>query len=309
MPDAPDGPGPIDETASSKVPMCLGEQSGKIMETGCRFAMGTFRARLQPMNAIKKATISILRGALPPAAKRSLVHLGFHVERSEFDKFAHDYSFAPSMTFGLGELAQRGFQATTIVDVGAFEGAWSRLARRIWPAANLVMVEANRAKEGVLIDLARELKAAFYCELLGAEHGRTVQFHVMDEGSSVMGERSPLARTVEQRQLATLDSLLADMEAPGLLKIDTQGYELEVLRGAVSTLSRFGAVLLEISLIEINEGAPLLHDVIAFMKARSFVAYDVLEIHRRPLDQACNQLDILFVTEDSPLLRDKRHFA
>ena len=67
--------------------------------------------------------------------------------------------------------------------------------------------------------------------------------------------------------------------------------------------------MLEISLIEINEGAPLLHDVLAFMKSRNFVSYEILEIHRRPLDRAMNQIDIFFVREGSKLIADRRHYA
>ena len=124
-----------------------------------------------------------------------------------------------------------------------------------------------------------------------------------------MSERSGLSRTTEARRLRTLDSLLEDVRPPGLLKIDAQGYELEILRGASRVLPAFEAVLLEIAVIEINEGAPLLHEVIAFMKSLGFVTYDILEIHRRPLDGALNQVDIIFVREQSDLIADKRHFV
>jgi hypothetical protein len=93
------------------------------------------------------------------------------------------------------------------------------------------------------------------------------------------------------------------------LKIDAQGYELEILKGSTLLIESIDAILLEIALIEINEGAPLLHEVLPFMRSIGFVAYDVLEIHRRPLDRALNQIDVLFVRVDSPLLSDKRHFA
>jgi hypothetical protein len=33
-----------------------------------------------------------------------------------------------------------------------------------------------------------------------------------------------------------------------------------------------------------------------------------LELHRRPLDKALNQVDVMFVRECSVLLSDKRHF-
>ena len=92
-----------------------------------------------------------------------------------------------------------------------------------------------------------------------------------------------------------------------MLKIDSQGYELEILKGSSRLLQKTSSVLLEISIIEINEGAPLLHEVVAFMASHGFLACEIMELHRRPFDQALNQLDFLFVREDSPLLADKRH--
>jgi hypothetical protein len=107
----------------------------------------------------------------------------------------------------------------------------------------------------------------------------------------------------------TLDSVTAATSAVEFIKMDVQGYELEVLQGGARTLAGAQAVLIELSLIEINEGAPLLHDALSFMKAAGFVTYDILELHRRPLDGAMNQIDVLFVREDSPLRADKRHWA
>jgi FkbM family methyltransferase len=257
----------------------------------------------------KTATIAFLGRILPDRMKNSIFHLSFHLARAEFDRFAHDYSFAPHMKFGLAAMAARGFEPRTIVDVGAFKGDWSQLAKEIWPASRLIMIEPNLANQARLIDVAKNLDASFFCDLLGAENDRAVQFNVMGSGSSIMSERSALPRTIETRYLRRLDSLLKQVEPPGLLKIDAQGYELQILKGASELLPAFEAVLLEIAIIEINEGAPLLHDVLVFMKGLGFVTYDFLEIHRRPLDQTLNQVDIIFVREQSRLIADKRHFA
>ena len=261
------------------------------------------------MNALKTATIATLARLLPERIKNSLFHLAYHLAHAEFEKFAHHYAFAPSMHYGLAAIAQRGFCPKTIIDAGAYEGNWSRLAKRIWPSCHLIMVEPNAANSARLLETAQDLNALLLCELLGAEDGREVPFNVMASGSSIMNERSPLARKVEVRQLRTLDSIVKNIEPPAFLKIDAQGYELQILMGASRTLADVEAVLLEIAIIEINEGAPLLHEVVAFMKARGFVAYDILEIHRRPLDRALNQVDIVFVREQSRLIADKRHFA
>lgn len=261
------------------------------------------------MNKFKTAIINVLGRVLPNSVKNSLFHLSFHLAKSEFDRFAYDFSFAPNMEFGLAAIAKRGFLPKTIIDVGAFEGDWSKMARRIWPQSRIIMIEPNLAKQAHLAIVARAINASVICELVGAEDHTVVPYNVMESGSSVLSERSPLDRIVESRSLRRLDSILKKIEAPALLKIDTQGYELEVLKGSITILPRISAILLEVAIIEINEGAPLLFDVLAHLKSIGFVTYDVLEIHRRPLDGALNQIDILFIRSDSVFLEDKRHFS
>jgi FkbM family methyltransferase len=260
------------------------------------------------MNALKTAAIRVLNRVLPGRTKNSFFHLSFHLARAEFERFAHEYSFAPHMQFGLTEMAMRGFYPKTIIDVGAFEGAWSHMVKQIWPISRLCMIEPNLEKRTHLVKVAKDLDATLFFELLGAENNQAVRFNVMGSGSSIMKERSGVPRTVETRYLRTLDAMIKEIKPPGLLKIDAQGYELQILKGALETLLRVDAVLLEIAIIEINEGAPIFHDVIGFMRSHGFVAYDILEIHRRPLDKALNQIDVMFVREHSVLLSDKRHF-
>jgi FkbM family methyltransferase len=261
------------------------------------------------MNKAKTSAIAVLDRVLPDRLKRSAFHLSYHLARSEFDRFAHEFNFAPHMKLGLSAAAKRGLRPRTIVDVGAFEGDWTRLARSIWPTSQIIMFEPNLSKQDHLARIADEIDATFRTELLGAQDNITVPFNVMGPGSSIFGERSPLDRATEQRNLSRLDSVVRTIEKPGFLKIDAQGYELEILKGASLLIESIDAILLEIAVIEINEGAPLLHEVLPFMRSIGFVTYDLLEIHRRPLDRALNQIDVLFVRVDSPLLSDKRHFA
>ncbi|MBR0685659.1 FkbM family methyltransferase [Bradyrhizobium manausense] len=261
------------------------------------------------MNKVKRTVISILNKTLPERLKRALFHLSFHLAPSEFDRFAYEVNHAPDMELGLAAVAKRGMTPKTIIDVGAFEGDWSKMARAIWPASRIYMIEPNRSKQDNLAGVARTIDATVFGDLLGAHDGTDVVFNVMSTGSSVYNERSPLDRTSENRQLKRLDSLLPPLEAPAFLKIDTQGYELEVLRGATRLLDRLSAILLEVAIIEINEGAPLLDEVVQFMRGIGFVAYDIMEIHRRPLDRATNQIDILFVRPESPLLDNKQFHA
>ncbi len=55
-----------------------------------------------------------------------------------------------------------------------------------------------------------------------------------------------------------------------------------------------------------NKQAPLLAEVLEFMNVHNFVAYEILELHRRLIDNALIQIDIFFLRKDSFLLADKR---
>jgi hypothetical protein len=96
---------------------------------------------------------------------------------------------------------------------------------------------------------------------------------------------------------------------PDLIKLDLQGAELDALEGAPESLKRAKAVLLEVSMIDFEKGMPVIGDVVAFMKAKGHVVYDILGLWHRPLDGALAQGDLLFVPETSALRADRRYWA
>src|SRR5690606_11094946 len=68
----------------------------------------------------------------------------------------------------------------------------------------------------------------------------------------------------------TLDSL--NISKPHLLKIDTQGAEFEILKGAEKFLSKFSPiVILETWTHEVYQGAPFSEDVMRLMRSYGYV--------------------------------------
>jgi hypothetical protein len=100
-----------------------------------------------------------------------------------------------------------------------------------------------------------------------------------------------------------LDELLAagELPQPEFLKLDVQGYELEVLRGAAGALRACQAVMAEVNLFRYAPETPLADEVVAFLRGHGFVLYDIVGLLRRPLDDALGQMDLVFVKEDHPL--------
>jgi FkbM family methyltransferase len=79
----------------------------------------------------------------------------------------------------------------------------------------------------------------------------------------------------------TLDALAkADGFSPDLIKVDTQGSELQVLAGAEACLKSILFAEVEVSFFTRYTGQPLLADVQAFMNMRGFDLIDLLHIKR-----------------------------
>jgi FkbM family methyltransferase len=74
-------------------------------------------------------------------------------------------------------------------------------------------------------------------------------------------------------RVATLDSLFDDYVKPhgrALLKMDTQGYEREILDGAKTVLPRIAAILLELSASTLYAGQPRYLDLLNLLEAHGF---------------------------------------
>jgi len=130
----------------------------------------------------------------------------------------------------------------------------------------------------------------------------------MGDGSSVFPEVTSFPRKTVSMATRTLDESIPELaRSPMLVKLDVQGYELEVLKGSRRVLSLAEVVLLETALLTYNEGSPLFVEVVEFMADKGFVVFDFCGHARRQEDQALFQIDIVFVRERS-LLRSRRKF-
>ena len=224
---------------------------------------------------------------------------------SERDGVRQSFQMA-SVEWSLRHIKQLGFQPSQIIDVGAYVGGWTRMVKSIFPEANVLMIEAQQQREADLQRVSTEFPGAvtYRIRLLGANHQERAGFYELETGSSVLFEQSSIARRKVEYEMCTLDEVAAEarFEEVSFLKLDVQGYELEVLKGADRTLSNVEVIFMEVSLLGVNKGAPLLNEVVQFMAARRFRVYDICSFIRRPLDNALWQSDFLFVKEGSRLL-------
>jgi FkbM family methyltransferase len=216
----------------------------------------------------------------------------------------------PEVPRALERLAGLGFSPAHILDVGAYRGDFARECLRVWPDARISCFEPLPSRVADLEALVRShRRIRVYRCLVGAEVRDKVALHEAETASSVLPEWQPNQFPVHEYPMETIDHLFAaDPSAPPpeFLKIDVQGYELEVLKGAERTLSSLRVVLTEVNLLDIHQHVPLLDELVAWMSARSWAVYDVAGLTRRPLDRALWQVDLVFVPRESAWRSDKR---
>jgi FkbM family methyltransferase len=212
----------------------------------------------------------------------------------------------------LEDLGQRGLKCTSILDVGANRGDWSEMATRVYPSARVCLVEPQLEMKGALEAFCAKNPGAFHVFAGAGARAEVRTLTVWDDlaGSSFLPHKNDdLAKEGRQREIKiqTIDDIIrsSGMPVPELIKLDVQGFELEALKGASSTFGRTEVYILEVSLVAISDvpGHPQFADVVDFMLARGYVAYDFAGFIRRPSDGALGQCDICFVKKDGFLRR------
>lgn len=196
----------------------------------------------------------------------------------------------------------------TVVDVGAHTGQFALFALDAFPSARVLCFEPLRDAQHRLRKATRsDNRVKLFGVAAGSVSGeRTLHVTRSTDSSSLLpvSDRLPsiFPETEEVRRenvaVVPLDTALCEetLTRPGLLKIDVQGGELDVLRGASRTLDSIDQVLVECSFTELYLGQPLAGDVVCHLLEHDFEfsglynpAYDQTDRPKRLV-----QADLLF---------------
>lgn len=205
--------------------------------------------------------------------KNALHRLGYHVDRIRPGEFR----FNPYED--MARLAGSG-KDVVVMDVGANRGQSVLAFRRNFPSSVIHAFEPSPTTFAHLKEATINLENVHLNNSglgAGSEH-RILMEGSQDTVSSLLApgrdfQWSPASRSVE----VSMESLDFYCETKGIasitvLKSDTQGFDLEVLKGAIGMLTqhRVQMIFVELNFLAFYEGMPAFEDVYIFLKKLGF---------------------------------------
>lgn len=211
----------------------------------------------------------------------------------------------PSLSL-VGTLNAMGIHPRSVIDVGANAGQFTAACLAFYPDARVLAIEA-------LPDLKCRLERLFqgYANVTvfgkgcGAQHEQRI-FHVneYDKSSSFLNlasrhkEAFPEATKTKDVlvEIMPLDLIIEQQsfEVPDLLKLDVQGFEMEVLKGAQKCLQGSRYIVMETSFTPLYEGERVFLDYVEFLAPYGFVFRGPVGFLTDPRSGAFLQMDALF---------------
>ncbi|RZV46695.1 MAG: FkbM family methyltransferase [Acidimicrobiales bacterium] len=183
-----------------------------------------------------------------------------------------------------------GLNPRTILDVGVARG--TPTLYEAFPNKRYLLIEPLDVYADAIETIVENHHATWIRKAAGAAPGN-LQFHhdVAKPALSSFHDKTPLegssgdVRTVDV-EVDTLDNIVAStsVRGPFGLKIDTEGHELDVLRGATNVLKDTEFIVAEVSVSRRFEGGYAFSEFIAECAANGFHLVDVLKIAPNRLD-------------------------
>ena len=172
----------------------------------------------------------------------------------------------------------------SLIDIGASRGDFTESLQKVYGLSKALLIEPQPTLCKALKNKFNNSKI-FVQECAVAESERTQEMEVLnwDYSSSLLDVRRDIENInaildleVSQKiqcQVKILDKIMEEIdwhEPVDLLKIDVQGAELMVLKGAEKTLKRTKMIFTEVSFCRLYQGAPVFQEVYDYLHNQGF---------------------------------------
>lgn len=195
-----------------------------------------------------------------------------------------------------------GFVPAHIVDVGANHGTWTREALKYFPNSYFTLLEPQAWFENDITDILSE-KIRFFGVGAGSQAGN-FKFTIANRDDSCTfrySEQEAVAKDLKQIDVpvVTLDDLLADdsFPPPDIIKVDAEGLDLEVIKGAKSHWGKVEIFMVEASVMN-KYFANNCKEILFLMDEAGYRLFDITDLNRTPTLNALWLVEFVFIKKN-----------
>lgn len=198
----------------------------------------------------------------------------------------------------------------TLFDVGANIGQYAKRIRELGYSKRIISFEPLKDAFEVLEKAAlKDTKWIVNNYALGNEDGKSViNIAGNSYSSSILNmlpkhlESAPKSmyiahQEIEIKKLDSIFNSFSNKEDRVMLKIDTQGYEKNVINGAIESLNRIMIIQLEMSIVPLYENEMLFIEMIENLNNKGFQLFSLENGFSNPDSGQLLQVDGLFVNK------------
>lgn len=176
------------------------------------------------------------------------------------------------------------FQPRTVLDIGAYEGYWSKDIKTLFPSCQPFMIEGDKDKN----DKLKACEIPYEIALLSDEK-KSATFYkshsIYTTGNSIYREDSIYFKGdhyhTEQVHTITLKEIVEkrDIKDIDMIKLDVQGSEKDIMMGGLDIVRNCKVIFIEMSITEYNIGSPSFTEVNNFLDQIGFQLIDIVDFH------------------------------
>lgn len=201
-------------------------------------------------------------------------------------------------------LKKMGFTPNHIVDVGANHGTWTREALRYFPKAHYTLLEPQNWLKKSFQDILDMNPKVQYFPLGAGEKEGSFHFTIVDRDDSCSfrySQEEAKAAGFEQIEIpvVTLNNLLAnsDFPVPDIIKIDAEGLDIAVLKGASNFFGITEIFMVEAGVVnKIFDNSFL--KLINFMDEKGYRLFEITDLNRPFSPSVLWLVELVFVKKN-----------
>lgn len=195
----------------------------------------------------------------------------------------------------------------TIIDVGAAAGSWSLSAFELWRQSNYLLLEPLEERKLELESLEKKYSNFHFVPAAGGEEKGEVSFYISaDLDGSGVANGSPNDQNIRKVDVVRIDDeiLRLGLKGPYLVKLDTHGYEVPIIKGCRNILTEVSIFIIECYGFQIAENSLLFWEMCRYMDELGFRLFDIVDVMNRAKDGAFWQCDAFFLRSENPVFQD-----